>query len=109
MTPDIGIAIRAAAIPLAIVCIGAGAAAFLLRGSKGPALLALCIPCASIPVVGQRLMREIGKERSASAMAQAITPTLLDATEVVGVHAYPPSLPSTFIAPRSWRVTTRGN
>jgi hypothetical protein len=93
MTPDIRSSIRATAIPLAVICIGAGIAAYFARRARGPALLALCIPCASIPLVSGRLMNEIGSERSSAALSQAIAPRLLDATEVVGVHVYPPSLP----------------
>jgi 4-amino-4-deoxy-L-arabinose transferase-like glycosyltransferase len=93
MTPEIAAAVPGAAIPLAIICIAAGAAAFFARGSREAALLALCVPCASIPFVSQRLMKEIGNQRSAAALAQAIAPTMLDATEIVGIHAYPPSLP----------------
>jgi hypothetical protein len=57
------------------------------------ALLALCVPTAAIPFVGGKLMEEVASARSSETLARAMIPVMLDATEVVGVHALPPSLP----------------
>lgn len=88
----------AAAIPLTagllgIVCIIAAAGAWLVRARRIPVLLLLALPVTSIPIVSLGLMRAIGEDRSARALAAAVDDAIGDDGRVVGISAYPPSLP----------------
>jgi 4-amino-4-deoxy-L-arabinose transferase-like glycosyltransferase len=86
-------AIPGTALMLGLACIAAGVLALVSRGRNHLALLALAIPVASIPLASQRLMAEIGRDRSAAEIARAIeSATGLDA-RVIGVGTLPLSLP----------------
>ncbi|MBI4500810.1 MAG: glycosyltransferase family 39 protein, partial [Gemmatimonadetes bacterium] len=93
MTPQVASAVGSTAIPLGLICATSGAVAFGWSARADIALLALSFPTAAIPVVSGRLMNEIGRDRSAAELARAIQPALSQETEVVGVRAYPLSLP----------------
>ena len=94
VSPGVAAAMPSTAISLGVICLVAAATAFLAHGrSRQLALLALVLPAASIPFISGTLMREIGKDRSAAELAGSITHSLTDATEVVAVQAFPPSLP----------------
>lgn len=81
------------AILLGTICVIAGAIGWLGRARRGPLLVAFSLPIAAIPVVGQRLMDEIGNDRSAYALAQAVQPFMDADARVVAIQAYPLSLP----------------
>jgi 4-amino-4-deoxy-L-arabinose transferase-like glycosyltransferase len=88
----------AAAIPmtaglLGALCIGVAAGAWLTRARQWPTLLLLTLPVSSIPLVSLRLMQAIGEDRSARSLAVAISDAIGASGPVVGVAAYPPSLP----------------
>jgi hypothetical protein len=88
----------AAAIPLTATllgsaCVVAGIAAWFAAHKLPLALAALSLPVASVPVVGLGLMQTIGEDRSAQQMAEAIENTAGSRAEVVGVAAFPLSLP----------------
>jgi len=85
--------IPATAIGLGAVCLAAAALAWVGAGRRWGALLALSLPVASIPVVSHGLMREVGEDRSAHALAAAIERAAGPETEIVGVGALPLSLP----------------
>ena len=86
-------AIPSTAVPLGAICIAAGAATYAAAHRTGVAVLALCVPIASIPIVSSRLMDAIGSDRSARELSHAIERVLTDETDVVTVGAYPLSLP----------------
>jgi 4-amino-4-deoxy-L-arabinose transferase-like glycosyltransferase len=66
----------------------------LLRLSAASLLLAgLVLPMAAMPALTLPLLDEIGRHRSSRAAAEAILPRLTAGAEVVGVRAFPPSLP----------------
>jgi 4-amino-4-deoxy-L-arabinose transferase-like glycosyltransferase len=88
----------AAAIPptaglLGAVCIAVAIGAWLTRARRWPALLLLSLPVPSIPIVSLGLMQAIGEDRSARSLAVAISDAIGASGVVVGVAAYPPSLP----------------
>jgi hypothetical protein len=56
-------------------------------------LLGLVLPMAALPALAVPLLDEIAGHRSARAAAAAILPYLSPGAEVVGVRAFPPSLP----------------
>jgi hypothetical protein len=60
---------------------------------RGVLLLGLVLPMAALPALALPLLDEIAGHRSARAAAAAILPYLSPAAEVVGVRAFPPSLP----------------
>ena len=93
LEPDIAEAIPGTAIILGTVCLVAGAATFLLAAHKQAAVLALCVPVATIPAASVRLMQAIGDDRSSRSMATAIEQILTPETEIVAVQTYPLSLP----------------
>lgn len=65
-----------------------------LRLSAAALLLAgLVLPMAAMPALTLPLFDEIGRHRSSRAAAEAIVPHLTAGAEVVGVRAFPPSLP----------------
>jgi 4-amino-4-deoxy-L-arabinose transferase-like glycosyltransferase len=60
---------------------------------RAAALLGLVLPVAALPALALPLLDEIGGHRSARAAAAAILDRLPPGAEVVGVRAFPPSLP----------------
>ncbi len=92
-TPAVAAAIPATARALGVVCLAAGIAAWLAARTAPVALLALSLPVAAIPFVSLSLMREIGRDRSAVEIAAAVEAAAAPGTEVIGVRAFPPSLP----------------
>ena len=93
VSPGVAGAIPNTALLLGVICIVCGAAAWAVRGRLESTLLVLSLPVVSIPFVSRTLMREVGRDRSAAELAAAITASSPDNTEVVGIGAYPPSLP----------------
>lgn len=104
--PRVQAAVGAAAFPLAVITTAAGLLLWFQRGRRDAALLALSLPFAVMPIAGGRLMREIGRERSAAELAAAVAPALPSGGEVVGIGAFPPSLP--FYLRRPIVLTTAG-
>lgn len=92
-SPAVAAAIPPTAVALGIVCLIAGTACWPAARRWDAALLVLALPVAAIPFVGAPLLREIGRDRSAAEIAEAVDHVLTPATEVIGVHVYPPSLP----------------
>ncbi len=90
---DVAAAIPRTGIMLGLVCVVAGVAAWVAGRRSSIALLALALPVASIPVVSLQLMAAIGEDRSARALADAIDGATGGHAEVVGIAAFPPSLP----------------
>lgn len=90
-------AIRAA-VPKTAALVGAttavaGILLWLCRRGGNVALVALVLPVAMIPFASTTLMREIGRERSGAALAQAIAPALAPGGRVVAIRTFPLSLP----------------
>jgi hypothetical protein len=56
-------------------------------------LAGLILPMAAMPALTLPLLDEIGRHRSSRAAVEAILPRLTAGAEVVGVRAFPPSLP----------------
>ena len=56
-------------------------------------VFALSLPAASIAIVSHGLMDAIGEDRSARSLAQSIDAAIGTRGNVIGVAAYPPSLP----------------
>jgi len=88
----------ASAIPmtaglLGALCIAVATGTWLTRARQWPTLLLLTLPVSSIPLVSLRLMQAIGEDRSAQSLAVAIGDAIGASGTVVGVAAYPPSLP----------------
>lgn len=92
-TPSIAATIPRTAIGLGIACLTASAGAWFGAKRAGLALTSLSIPMAAIPAVSRSLMDEVGRERSARDLAVAIEQVVMPETEVVGIHAFPLSLP----------------
>ena len=86
-------AVPATGVALGTICLVAGTATFGVAHRTHLAVLALCVPTASIPFVSGRLLTAIGEDRSASKLAAAIDRVMTVDTEVVGVQTYPLSLP----------------
>ena len=93
------------AVVLGVVCCGAAGLAWVAAAHRGAVLLALSLPVAAIPFASTALMGAIGDDRSARALASAIARAGDDGTEVVGVEAFPPSLP--FYLRRTITLATR--
>lgn len=93
MTAELAALVPPAALALAAVLAGGAALAALRPASRAAVLVGLSLPCMAAPVVLDPALRQIGRQRSARELAAAITPRLTADTEVVGVAAYPPSLP----------------
>ena len=85
--------IPATALGLGAVCLVSAVLAWVGAGRRWMALCALSMPVASIPVVSLGLMRAIGEDRSAHALAEAIAGAAGAQVEIVGVGAFPLSLP----------------
>jgi 4-amino-4-deoxy-L-arabinose transferase-like glycosyltransferase len=91
--PAIAAAIPNTAIALGAVCFGAGILAWAAHQRRDILLLAFSLPVAAIPFSSHTLLEEIGNERSAALLADAIVGAVGQSAIVVGVGAYPPSLP----------------
>jgi 4-amino-4-deoxy-L-arabinose transferase-like glycosyltransferase len=74
---------------------GLGGSSIAATGNRRRAmlLLGLVLPMAAMPALALPLLDEIAGHRSARAAAAAILPYLPPGAEVVGVRAFPPSLP----------------
>jgi 4-amino-4-deoxy-L-arabinose transferase-like glycosyltransferase len=103
--PDVLAAVRPTAWGLGLVSVATGAATWIGQHRRHVAIMLFTLPVATIPVCSLRLMRAIGKERSASDAASAIQPVLTPNSEVVAIHTYPLSLP--FYLRRSLTLSTR--
>ncbi len=90
---DVAAQIPGTAVGLGTVCLGAAILAWVGAGRRWLALMALSLPVASIPLVSRGLMRAVGEDRSAHALAEAIDRAAGPETEIVGVGALPLSLP----------------
>ncbi len=101
MTPETRAAIPATAMALggATVLAAALLAIAARRVRPGLAGLAYALPVLAVPLISTRLMRAVGDERSAARLAAVVTAALEDAAgsagagDVMGIAAYPPSLP----------------
>jgi len=84
-------AIPSTALVLGAVLLGSAALVWLGVRLNGPTLTAAAYAASviAIPVVSGRLLRAVGDDRSAAALAAAVS----GRGRVVGVAAYPPSLP----------------
>jgi 4-amino-4-deoxy-L-arabinose transferase-like glycosyltransferase len=91
--PDVAGSIPRTAVALGTVCVVAAVLAWAGARHRWIALGALCLPVAAIPAASTGLMRAIGAERSARDLADVIAVAAGPHTEVVGVGAFPPSLP----------------
>ena len=92
-SPAVAAAIPQTAIVLGIACLISGLLSWFAAHRREVLLVALAIPMAAIPVGSRTLMREIGRERSAVEIARAIDRANGTDTRVVGIGAFPPSLP----------------
>ncbi len=92
-SPHITAAIPHTAIVLGGACLGSGVLAWLTHRRRDILLLAFSLPVAAIPFSSRVLMEEIGNERSTALFADAIVGVAGRSAIVVGVGAYPPSLP----------------
>lgn len=89
----IAAAIPGTAVVLGAACIGGGVLAWFAHRRSHVLLFAFSLPVAAIPFSSRALMEEIGKERSTALLAEAIVDAAGRTPVVVGVAAYPPSLP----------------
>ena len=92
-SPPIAAAIPKTAVILGAACLGSGVLAWLTHRQREILLMAFSIPVAAIPFSSHVLMKEIGNERSTAVLAEAIVGVAGRTAMVVGVGAYPPSLP----------------
>ncbi len=92
-TPAVAAAIPSTAIVLGIAYLTAGLLGWFAANNRQALLLAFSIPMATIPISSRTLMSEIGSDRSAAQIAQAIDQVAGPNTRVVGIEAFPPSLP----------------
>ncbi len=92
-SPAVAGAIPRTAVVVGAACIVGAAAGWLGRRHRKALLLALSIPVAAIPVSSTALMDAIGRERSAMEIAHVIRTAAPDHVLVVGVQAFPLSLP----------------
>jgi len=90
---DVAALIGPTAIRLGVVALAGGLGAVLLATRGSWALPALVLPVAAIPIVAMPLMRAVGEDRSSRSAADALKFVLTAQTEVVGVQAFPLSLP----------------
>jgi len=91
--PDVAPSIPRTAVALGTVCVIAAVLAWAGARHRWIALGALCLPVAAIPAASAGLMRAVGEDRSARDLADVIADAAGPRTEVVGVGAFPPSLP----------------
>ncbi len=92
-TPRVEAAIPGVAMALGAVTLGAGVMLWLLQARINVAALLLVAPTAAIPFVSTPLMQAVGEDRSARPLARAMERVLTSDTEVLGIRAYPLSLP----------------
>jgi 4-amino-4-deoxy-L-arabinose transferase-like glycosyltransferase len=104
-TPAVAERIPATALALGLMAAVAGSLVFAAGERRQHVLLALAAPACAIPLVGMPLLRAIGADRSSEALAEALAPVITADTEVVGVEAYPLSLP--FYLRRPLTLATR--
>lgn len=104
-TAEIAAAIPGVALVLGASCLLSGLAAWLWRGHRQRALLALSLPIAVIPFASTDLMAAIGHHRSARMLAQSITRVAPPTAQVIGVETFPLSLP--FYLRRTVILSTR--
>jgi 4-amino-4-deoxy-L-arabinose transferase-like glycosyltransferase len=97
-------AIPLTATVLGVSCCVAAVAAWGGAAHRGATLLALSLPVATIPFASAGLMSAIGLDRSAEDLATAIRDAAGDGAEIVGVQAFPLSLP--FYAERTITLST---
>ncbi len=90
---SVALEIPATARWLGTVALASGITAWFAASRPAAALLALALPTLAVPVVGGPLLRAVGRDRSAAELARSILATVPLRTEIVGVGAYPPSLP----------------
>ena len=95
LTPAERGAIPATALALGIALVASGALVWLavhrsqpILGATGYALVVM-----AIPLVSGTLLGAVGDERSAATLAQVIRNTQVPGTRVLGIAAFPPSLP----------------
>ena len=93
MTPELAALVPPAALVLGAVMIVGAALAALRPASRAVVLVGLSLPCVAAPAVLAPVLQQIGRQRSARELAAAIAPRLSGEVEVVGVAAYPASLP----------------
>jgi 4-amino-4-deoxy-L-arabinose transferase-like glycosyltransferase len=86
-------AIPGTALVLGIACLFAGLLAWLTANRLQLVLVAFAISVAAVPLASRKLMDAIGADRSAAAMAQMIESAVGSDARVVGVRAFPLSLP----------------
>jgi 4-amino-4-deoxy-L-arabinose transferase-like glycosyltransferase len=86
-------AIPGTAVALGGACIISGLITFFTGARRDIAVLALCLPVASIPAVSLRLMDAIGSDRSTRDLAAAVQPMLTGESGIVAIESYPLSLP----------------
>jgi 4-amino-4-deoxy-L-arabinose transferase-like glycosyltransferase len=91
---------HATRLPMTLLALAAaflaGAALLHMAGRRASGallVLGLVLPIAALPALSLPLLGEIGSHRSSRDAAAAIVPLLTPGAEVVGVHAFPPSLP----------------
>lgn len=92
-SPDVAAQIPITAVMLGGVCLVAAVGAWTGASHRGVVLLALSLPVAAVPFASAGLMAAIGSQRSAEQLATAIVAAAGSSTQVVGVQAFPPSLP----------------
>ena len=85
LTPAVADAIHPTAFHLGLICVACAVGAWFARARLDAAVLALALPVIAIPFVSRGLLREIGRDRSAAELAQAISASAPSQTEVVGV------------------------
>jgi len=92
-TPDVAGAIPGTATVLGIVCLVAGAVAWVAASHRELVLPAFSLPVAVIPFASVALMDAIGADRSSAALAAAIEREVGRSAEVVAVRTFPLGLP----------------
>lgn len=102
--PPVAALIDDTAYGLGLVCLGAAVVAYFLGHRTQWAVLALALPVMSIPLVGRALMSEIGRDRSAAPLVEAMAPYLGEGSEVITIRTFPQSLP--FYLDRTVTVST---
>ena len=97
LTPAELAAIPPAALAIGLVLIGSAALVALavrrLRDRPTLAITGYAIVVMAIPIAGARVLSAVGEDRSAAAIAAATRAAVGDSGAVVGISAYPPSLP----------------
>lgn len=93
MTAEIRAALPGTAIGLGLAAAAAAVITWVARTHPSVVLVGLALPVSAIPFASDRLLQAIGRERSATAIAQAVSPVLDDRSQVLAVRAFPLSLP----------------